>query len=137
MIKFLLFTFTTIFSSQAENFRAPAVLDGSCNLNIPTTITFYENGSEVVKEKDLEVLFKEQCQEVRKCMNSADDEEMLELKRLEEVACHHELKAITTSVPAIKKDTQGFDGKRTAKEEINSEGLGSRAPAVIPSATAR
>lgn len=102
------------FNSFAENSRSPAVLDGSCNLNIPTTYTVLENGKEVVKEKAIEDVQKEQCKEVRKCMNSAMEEEMDELKSLEAVACNNTLTAVTTKTPGPVVD-KNFDGKRKAK----------------------
>lgn len=111
-----LFSLTLFFSLQAfgENSRSPAVLDGSCNLDIPTTYTVVLDGKEVTKEKSVEEVQKEQCKEVRKCMNSAPDEEMDELKSLEAVACSNTLTAITTKTPGPIVD-KNFDGKRKAK----------------------
>lgn len=102
------------FNSFAENSRSPAVLDGSCNLNIPTTFSVLINGKSVVKEKSIEQVQKEQCQEVKKCMNSAMEEEMEELKSLEAVACSNTLTAVTTKTPGPVID-KNFDGKRNAK----------------------
>ena len=114
MNKFLLFTFILSFCAHAENSRSPAVLDGSCNLNIATTYKVVENGKETIKEKDPMDVLKEQCQEVRKCMNSAEEEEMDELKSLEAVACNNTLNAVTTKTPGPVID-KNFDGKRKAK----------------------
>lgn len=115
MIKSLLiFTFMFSFNSFAENSRSPAVLDGSCNLDIATTFTVMENGKEVVKEKSIEDVQKEQCKEVKKCMFSAMEEEMDELKSLEAVACNNVLNAVTTKTPGAIID-KNFDGKRKAK----------------------
>lgn len=115
MIKnLLIFTFMISFNSFAENSRSPAVLDGSCNLDIATTFRVMENGKEVVKEKTIEEVQKEQCKEVKKCMFSAMEEEMEELKSLEAVACSNTLTAITTKTPGAIVD-KNFDGTRKAK----------------------
>lgn len=102
------------FNSFAENSRSPAVLDGSCNLDIATTYKVMEAGIEVVKEKTIEEVQKEQCKEVKKCMFSAMEEEMDELKSLEAVACSNTLTAITTKTPGAVID-KNFDGRRKAK----------------------
>jgi hypothetical protein len=115
MIKnLLIFTFMFSFNSFAENSRSPAVLDGSCNLDIATSYKVMERGVEVVKEKTIEEVQKEQCKEVQKCMFSAMEEEMDELKSLEAVACSNTLTAITTKTPGAIID-KNFDGKRKAK----------------------
>jgi len=115
MIKSLLiFTFMFSFNSFAENSRSPAVLDGSCNLDIATTYKVMERGVEVVKEKTIEEVQKEQCKEVKKCMFSAMEEEMDELKSLEAVACSNTLTAVTTKTPGAVVD-KNFDGRRKAK----------------------
>lgn len=120
MNKLVLFTFILSCSAFAENSRSPAVLDGSCNLNIPTTYKVMVNGKEVEKEKDTMEVLKEQCKEVRKCMNSAEEEEMEELKSLEAVACNNTLNAVTTKTPGPVID-KNFDGKRKAKPESDGE----------------
>lgn len=104
-------------AAQAENFRAPAVLDNSCNLDIPTQIVSIVNGKEVITEKTAEQVQKEQCKEIRKCMASAEDEEMPELKSLEGVACNVKLAAVNTRTPAIVPD-KNFDDSRKAKEVV-------------------
>lgn len=114
MKSFLIFTFILSFNAFAENSRSPAVLDGSCNLDITTTYKVIEAGKEVVKEKTIEEVQKEQCKEVRKCMFSAMEEEMEELKSLEAVACNNTLTAVTTRTPGVVVD-KNFDGKRKAK----------------------
>lgn len=115
MIKSLLiFSFIFSFNSLAENSRSPAVLDGSCNLDIATTYKVIEAGKEVIREKAIEEVQKEQCKEVRKCMFSAMEEEMEELKSLEAVACNNTLTAVTTKTPGAVIDNN-FDGKRKAK----------------------
>lgn len=127
MNKIVLFTFMVSFSVHAENSRSPAVLDGSCNLDIPTTYKVVINGKEVVKEKDAMEVQKEQCREVRKCMNSAEEEEMDELKSLEAVACSNTLQAITTKTPGPVVD-KNFDGKRKAKPNTELENARPEAP---------
>jgi hypothetical protein len=117
MNKSILLLFILSFSVRAENFRAPAVLDNSCNLNIPTQLVSIVNGKEVITEKEASQVQKEQCKEIRKCMASAEDEEMQELKSLEGVACNAKLTAVNTRTPAIVPD-KNFDGNRTAKEVI-------------------
>lgn len=96
------------FSAMAENSRSPAVLDNNCNLDIPTA----DKGPEQVQ--------KELCKEVRKCMASAEDEDMAELKALEEVACNSKLTAINTKTPTLTAD-KNFDGKRKPKEIVAEE----------------
>jgi len=132
MNKAILILFTFSFAASAENFRAPAVLDNSCNLDIPTQVVTMVNGKEVITEKTAEQVQKEQCKEIRKCMASAEDEEMPELKSLEDVACNAKLTAVNTRTPAIVPD-KNFDGKRKAKEVIADDS----APAGAPSATTK
>ena len=112
--KLLIFTFIITFNSFAENSRSPAVLDGSCNLDIATTYSVMEAGKEVTKDKSIEEVQKEQCLVVRKCMFSADEDEMDELKSLEAVACSNTLRAVTTKTPGVVID-KNFNGKRKAK----------------------
>lgn len=112
--KLFIFTFIVSFNSFAENSRSPAVLDGSCNLDIATTYKVMVKGIEVTKEKSIEEVQKEQCLVVRKCMYSAMEDEMDELKSLEAVACNNTLKAVTTKTPGAVID-KNFDGKRKAK----------------------
>lgn len=110
----LILTFIFSFKSFAENSRSPAVLDGSCNLNIGTTYTVIEAGKEIVKEKGIKEIQEEQCKEVRKCMFSAMEEEMDELKSLEAVVCSNTLTPVTTKTPSADVD-KNFNGKRKAK----------------------
>ena len=112
--KLFIFTFIVSFNSFAENSRSPAVLDGSCNLDIATTYKIVIEGKEVTKEKSIEEVQKEQCLVVKKCMFSAMEEEMDELKSLEAVACSNTLRAVTTKTPGAVID-KNFDGKRKAK----------------------
>lgn len=70
---------------------------------------------------------KEQCKEVKKCMNSAEEEEMEELKSLEAVACSNTLSAVTTKTPGPVVD-KNFDGKRKAKPNTELENTRPEAP---------
>lgn len=117
MKKLSFFLFILSFGALAENSRSPAVLDGSCNLNIPTTITTVVDGKQVTRDKPLEQIQKEQCLEVKKCMNSADELEMRDLKSLAEVACNNNLNAVTTKTPGSSndQDKDKNDGMRKAK----------------------
>lgn len=110
----LLLPFIFSLSAFAEPSRSPAVLDGSCNLNIPTSMKIMVNGKESVIDRPIEDVLKDQCKEVKKCMNSAEDDEMEELKSLEAVACNNTLNAVTTKTPGVRVD-KNFDGKRKAK----------------------
>lgn len=117
-LSFLLL-FVLSFSLHAENSRAPAVLDGSCNLNIPTTITTVVNGKQVTRDKSFEQIQKEQCLEVKKCMNSAEESEMEELKSLAAVACSNTLNAVTTKTPgSAGLLDKNYDGTRKAKPSV-------------------
>lgn len=108
----LLFIVFTL-SAHAENWRAPAVMPG-CNLPVSITYEKTINGKVKIFEKSVEDVQKEQCREVKNCMNSADDEDMPDLKKLEAVACNNNLKPVTTKVPGNPID-KNFDGKREAK----------------------
>ena len=88
--------------------RAPAVLDGSCDLTVSPRI------------KEIKAVLKEQCRKVRKCMNSADDTDMIELKNMEAISCNNNLKAITISPPAGKISSD-FDGRREAKPNAETD----------------
>ena len=114
MKKLLITTLFLTFNTHAEISRSPAVLDGSCNLDIATTVTTVVDGKHVVKEKPIEQVQKEQCVQVKKCMNSAVDEEMEELKSLAAVACSNTLAAVNTKTPGNIVD-KNYDGKRKAK----------------------
>lgn len=115
--------------ATAENSRAPAVLDPVCDLNIPTTMTIVQDGKSVEVDKSPEQVLKEQCKEIKECIASADDEDLPELKSLEEVACNAKLTAVNTRTPTIEADKH-FDGKRKAKE-LEDKDL----PKVIPAST--
>ena len=126
-----LLNFALVNSAVAENSRSPAVLDPNCNLDIPTTQTVIIDGKSVVIEKSPEQVQKEQCKEIRECIASADDEDLAELKSLEDVACNANLKAVNTRTPSVVVD-KNFDGKRKAKEEVESNDR----PVAIPAAAA-
>lgn len=114
MKKIVLFSFIFSFNSFAENSRSPAVLESSCNLkNIPTTVTEIIDGKEIIKERSTEDVLKDRCKEVKKCMNSATDEEMVKLS-VEDVECNNKLSALTTKTPGLVVD-KNFNGKRNAK----------------------
>jgi len=117
MKKLILLTFILSFNSYAENSRSPAVLDGSCNLNIPLTVKTIVDGKEVVKDREIKDILSEQCKEVRKCMNSAGDDEIDDLKSLEAVACNNSLNAVTTKTPGAVIEDKNFDGSRSAKNK--------------------
>jgi hypothetical protein len=104
----------------AENSRMPAVLDGTCNLNIATTESKIVDGKKIIVDRLIADVLKEQCAQVKKCMYSAAEEEMDSLKSLEAVACNNNLNAITTKAPGSKVE-KDYDGKRKAKFEKGSE----------------
>ena len=114
MKKLILFTLLLSIKAYAENSRSPAVLDGTCNTNVPTTITTIVNGKEQTTERELADILSDQCREVKKCMFSANEEDMDELKSLEAVACNNNMNAVTTKTPGAEVD-KNFDGKRKAK----------------------
>ncbi len=113
----MLFTLISL-NSWAEQNRQPAVLDTSCNFDIPTTTTEIINGLEVTKEKSVEVVSKELCRAVRDCMGSAPDERMAELKGREEAACSNKISAVTTRAPAVVSEPN-YDGNRNAKPSLD------------------
>jgi hypothetical protein len=115
----ILFTFISL-NSWAEPNRKPAVLDTSCNFDIPTSTTEIIDGLEVIKEKPVEVVSKELCKAVRDCMGSAPDERMAELKGREEAACSNKITAVTTRAPAVEADPN-FDGNRNAKPILDEK----------------
>ncbi|MBC7429533.1 MAG: hypothetical protein H7336_13025 [Bacteriovorax sp.] len=114
MKKIIFLTFILSISAHAVNSRSPAVLDGTCNTNVPTTITTLVNGKELVTERAVSDILKDQCKAVKICMYSANDEDMDELKSLEAVACNNNMSAVTTKTPGQVVD-KNFDGKRKAK----------------------
>lgn len=119
----LLFIFIS-FNAFAEPSRAPAVLDTSCNFDIPTTITEIINGQKIVKERSVEAVQKELCRVVRDCMASAPDKRIDKMKEelmgREVAACSNTIKAITTRVPAVEAES-GYDGQRNAKPYSNEK----------------
>ncbi len=110
----ILFTFILSANSYAENSRSPAVLDGTCNTDVPTTVSAMIDGKEIVSERPVADILKDQCKAVKKCMFSANEEDMDELKSLEAVACNNNMNAVTTKTPGAVVD-KNFDGKRKAK----------------------
>lgn len=120
---------TLLYSTLAwsSNFRAPAVLDGTCDLNIPLTEEKIVNGKPTQVDRDVKEILKEQCARVRQCMFSAEEDDMPALKKLETVACEHEYKAISIDTPRIKRSLEEYNGGRVPKnfktptEEIQEE----------------
>lgn len=107
MKKLIPFLFIVPFTVFAGPSRAPAVLDGSCDLSVSPSI------------KEIKAVMKEQCRKVKNCMNSADEADMKELKNMEAISCNNDLKAITIKSPAAKISSD-FDGKREAKPNAES-----------------
>ena len=132
---FILFTFIISGSSYAENSRSPAVLDGTCNTDVPTTISAMIDGKEVVSERSVSDILKDQCKAVKKCMYSADEKDMDELKSLEAVVCNNNMNAVTTKTPGIVVE-KNFDGKRKAKfdpKDLPAQTSGQTlTPSVVP-----
>ena len=126
-------TFLYTLTAQAENSRAPAVMDGTCNTDVPTTVSEMINGKEVVSERAVADILKDQCKAVKKCMYSANEEDMDELKSLEAVACNNNMNAVTTKTPGAVVD-KNFDGKRKAKFDPSEKDVQSSRPAVSPTA---
>jgi hypothetical protein len=111
MKKFILLTFLfSLSTTQAENSRAPAVLDGTCQLKV-----------DLSKFKNAEEAQIAHCKAVRQCMYSAPDEQMPMLKNLEAAACSNTLKVMAPQVPTLPKEPS-FDGKRKAKPEFDKDG---------------
>lgn len=98
-----------IFNTQAADVsgisRSPAVLANTCDLNVSTeNLTLIE-------------IHKEQCKRVRQCMNSAPDEEMPGLKKLESLACKNELVPVTTAIPKMEVNKALIDDN-SRKEKV-------------------
>jgi hypothetical protein len=104
----LIFFFS--FTAFAENSRSPAVLDGSCNTDVPTTVSEMINGKEVVSERAVADILKDQCKAVKKCMYSANEEDMDELNDL---VNELEETNFDTDVINIKEDGNNFDFLKT------------------------
>jgi hypothetical protein len=132
MKKLILFTLLLSINTHAENSRSPAVLDGACNTNVPTTITKMVNGKMQTTERELADILIDQCREVKKCMFSAEEEEMDELKSLEAVACNNNMNAVTTKTPGVVVE-KNFDGKRKSKFD-SSENQTNTQPIITPTA---
>lgn len=116
-MKLVLLT-TLLYSSLAwsSNSRAPAVLDGTCDLNIPLTEEKVVNGKKIQVDRDIKEILKEQCSRVRQCMFSAEDEAMPDLKKLEAVACKNEYKGVSIETPQLKKAVEEYNGGRIPKD---------------------
>ncbi len=109
-MKSLLLLTLTLFQTtdhlRAENFRSPAVLDGTCQLEI--NLANFKNAEEAQKAH---------CKAVRQCMNSAPDEQMAMLKNLEAAACSNTLKVAAPKTPTLERD-ENFDGTRAPRREL-------------------
>jgi hypothetical protein len=116
----LLITFIIATSTFAENSRSPAVLDGTCNTDVPTSVTTIVNGKEISTERAVSDILKDQCKAVKKCMFSANEEDMDELKSLEAVACNNNMNAVTTKTPGSTID-KNFNGRRKAKFDSHEQ----------------
>jgi hypothetical protein len=95
--------------SYAGNSRSPAVLDSSCDLNIPST------------NKPLMEIHLEQCKRVHQCMNSATDEEMPDLKKLETLVCKGDFLPVTTTVPSIQTNKAELNINTRQQKKLESE----------------
>ncbi|MBC7712742.1 MAG: hypothetical protein H7177_05360 [Rhizobacter sp.] len=135
MKNILLLTFIISISAHAENSRSPAVLDGTCNTDVPTTVTTVVNGKEVVTDRAVADILKDQCKAVKKCMYSANEEDMDELKSLEAVACNNNMNAVTTKTPGAVID-KNYDGKRKAKFDSRDQQPVTQ-PSVTPTAVTK
>jgi hypothetical protein len=109
-----LILFSTL--SFAGTSRAPAVLDTSCDLDIP------------VKDIPIIQIHKEQCKRVRVCMGSAADEDMPALKKLEALVCKGELIPVTTHVPKLEVNKAELNDNSRREKKLNKE-LAPAAPA--------
>ena len=99
MKKLTLLTFLLSFTIQAENYRAPAVLDGTCQLKTERKSFKSDEEFQIAR-----------CKAVRQCMNSAEEEDMPNLKNLEAAECSYTLKVLPPQVPTLPKDP-GYDGR--------------------------
>ncbi|MBY0413961.1 MAG: hypothetical protein K2Q18_07340 [Bdellovibrionales bacterium] len=100
--------------------RAPAVMDGTCNVDQLTTKTVIINGQSVVQKRPIEeIKKKELCEEVKKCMYSADEDKMPELRALEDLSCNTEVTEVTPKVPSQAAEP-GNDGARKPKATTTS-----------------
>ena len=102
---FLLFSTLTF----AGTSRVPAVLEASCDLNVTDT------------NKPLIEIHQEQCKRVHQCMNSADDDEMPGLKKLEALACKGELVPVTTSIPKLEVNKAELNDNSRREKLVNED----------------
>lgn len=107
MMAFLILLFSTF--TFAGTSRVPAVLDSSCDLST----------AEI--SKPLIEIHREQCIRVHQCMNSAADEEMPALKKLEALVCKGELVPVTTSVPKIEVNKAELDNNSRNSKQLSKE----------------
>lgn len=102
---FLLFSTLTF----AGTSRVPAVLETSCDLNVADT------------SKPLIEIHQEQCKRVHQCMNSAADNEMPALKKLEALACKGELLPVTTSIPKLEVNKAELNDNSRREKPVGQE----------------
>lgn len=98
MLLFYKISYLIISITIAGVSRAPAVLDSSCDLNVEAS-----NSRPVIE------IHQEQCKRVRQCMNSAEDSEIPDLKKLEALVCHGNLIPVTTSIPKLEINKAEFN----------------------------
>ena len=79
-------------------------------------ITYKEVG-QIVTERPIEVVQKEQCKKVNECMNEAEESEMANLKKLAAVACKGDITPVATANSPKMESDNSFDGRRKAKAE--------------------
>ena len=107
MILIHLFLFSTL--TFAGPGRAPAVLDTSCDLDIPT------------KDIPLIRVHQEQCKRVHQCMNGAADDEMPNLKKLEALVCKGDLIPVTTTIPKLEDNHAELNDNSRHEKKFNQE----------------
>jgi hypothetical protein len=100
--------FTVTFAGTS---RVPAVLASNCDLNITVT-------NRPIIEIQLE-----QCKRVHECMNSAADEEMPDLKKLEALLCKGDLQPVTISVPKIEVNKAELNNNSRHEKKVDKEDL--------------
>lgn len=106
MTLFLILFSTLSFAGPS---RAPAILDTSCDLDIP------------VKDIPLVQVHKEQCKRVHACMGSAADEDMPALKKLEALVCKGELIPVNTPVPKLEINKAELNDNSRREKKLNQE----------------
>lgn len=70
----------------AQNFRAPAVLP-ACSINVEEALATMEEIKDILSDELRDEVYKSECIEIKNCMNTADDETMFKLKKIESFIC--------------------------------------------------